>query len=239
MKNLARFGTFENTKSYSTVLPVVMKKFAIALMLLGLTNQNLHALALNQAEQQIIQLSDLLQKIAENPEVLKLILDIRDGMYGPDGELFKSILVAAAKERSERDAFIAGLQYEKCRKWFWNCGLPPISWDKIKFKLLSKLKSNLDLLEQKIVQLGNFPENYLSDFDPRSLDPYENYFQLFAESESDLGSLISFLFGFYTNQSLRDLNQNELQGVFEKQISFLNDKENGAIGFIRKARPRS
>lgn len=216
-----------------------MKKFAIALMLLGFTSQNLHALALDQAEQQIIQLSDLLQKIADDPVVLRLILEIRDDLYGPEGGLFKSILVAAAKERSERDAFIAGLQYEKCKKWFWNCGLPPISWDKIKFKLLSKLKSNLDLLEQKIVQLGNFPENDLADFDPRSLDPYENYFQLFAESESDLGSLISFLFGFYTDQSLRDLNQNELRDILEKQISFLGDKENGALGFIRKARPRS
>lgn len=216
-----------------------MNKIAVVLFLLNPYLYALGEINLDQVEQQIVQVSSLIKKISRDSEALQKILAVRNGFYTNDGDVLRSILLAAAKDRTERDTLIACIQYEKCQKWFWECGLPPISWNKIKFKLFSKLKSDIDALEQTIQTLGNLPNNDFADFDPRSLDPYEDYFQLFAELEPDLGDLLSFLLKFYAGQSLQTLNQEELRKLLEKQISFLDDKENGALGFIRKSRPRS
>lgn len=192
-----------------------------------------------QQSLELDQASRLLLKISEDAQAIQQLLTVRDDFYTSDGQVFRDIIVAAAKDRTERDALIAGIRYEKCQKWFWQCGLPPISWNKIRFKFFSKLKSNLDALEQTIAQLGNLPGDDYADFDPRSLDPYESYFQLFALLEADLESFLPSLFEFYTDKSLQTLTAEELRKLLKKLILFLNDNENGVLGFIRKSRPRN
>ncbi|MEI6804918.1 MAG: hypothetical protein WCK49_00235 [Myxococcaceae bacterium] len=180
-----------------------------------------------------------LRKIAADSDTLQKILLVRDGFYTVEGDLLRAILVTAASSQLERDAFIAGLQYEKCKKWFWECKLPPINSAKLLFKFFSKLRNDIDDLEEKLTQIGVLENNDLSNFDPRSLDQYEPYFQLFVQLEPLIGQLNSFLFNYYAQKSLRDLNPKELRELLEKLISFLSDNENGALGFIRKAQPRS
>lgn len=253
--------------THSHCSPTVMRKFAVGLLLFSLWQSQAYALSqqdqvllksalkialsanlptvsngslsLDQAQQQLVQAVGLLGKIADSSDVLQKILAIRDGLYTSDGDTFRAILVTAASSKEGRDAFIAGLQYEKCKKWFWQCGLPPISWDKLKFKFVSKIKGDIDALEEKLIQLGAIKDDDLSGFDPKSLDPYEEYFRLYVQLEPLLGRLSSSLFGYYTQKSLRDFNENELRDIFKKLIEFLNDNEDGALGYIRKANPRS
>ena len=195
--------------------------------------------SLDLSERQVIQASRWLKKIVQDPDALNKISAVRDGLYTSDGQVLRAILATAASNQEERNAFIAGLQYEKCKNWFWQCGIPPLSWNKLRFKYLSSLKGHIDALEEKLIQIGALQDSDFSDFDPRLLDPYEPYFQLYTQLEPLLGPLISFLFGHYTEKSIEKLDLLELRELLQKLIAFLDDNEHGALGFIRKASPRS
>jgi hypothetical protein len=195
--------------------------------------------ALDQVHQQVVQATHSLRKIAANSETLRKILTVRNGLYTKDGDLLRAILVTAAKTKTDRDALITGLKYEKCKKWFWECKIPPFNFDKLQFKFFSTLKSDLDALEERLIQINVLENNDLSKFNPRVLDEYDALFKLFVQLEPLLGQLNSFLFEYYAQKSLRDLNEIELREILEKLILFLNDNENGALEFIRKAYPRS
>ena len=64
------------------------------------------------------QISALLTKISDDPQALQQILAIRDGLYTSEGDTLRKILLDAATNPTERDALIAGIQYEKGRLFF-------------------------------------------------------------------------------------------------------------------------
>ena len=190
---------------------------------------------------QSIWLQSLLQKIQADPEATGLLIRIRDGFYREDGPYFYGMLQAAATNPKERDAFIRGLKYEKGVSWF-------PGWDLVWEKLVSgsdkvsfgktQLKLDIDAFESKLEQFG-LPKTDFSKLESKNLDIYEAYFKFFVVSNSILPPLIAFLFGYYTEKSLKNLTEQDLRELLAKLILFLSDKERGALWFIQAAAPRS
>lgn len=63
-----------------------------------------------------IQETDFLEKLSQNSDALQVLLKIRDNLYGPDGKLFKEILLEAAHDPEKRKAFFAGQALSDCLK---------------------------------------------------------------------------------------------------------------------------
>lgn len=184
-------------------------------------------------------MSDTINKILEQPDIVQKILTVRNSLYSEEGLVLKRIIFNALKNKSDRDDLVAGLKYDKCKKWIWECPKPPIGIDYIRFKYQGNLKKQIDALEASLIALGIVPDSDLSNFDPNQLDPYESYFALTNQFEPIVGDLISTLFNYYTAKSLEDLDSSELEELLKKLNAFMNDKENGVMGFIEKALPRS
>lgn len=57
-----------------------------------------------------------LEALANNNRALELILKIRTNLYGPDGQLFKKLLLGAANDENKREAFFSGQLISECTK---------------------------------------------------------------------------------------------------------------------------
>ncbi|MEI6804915.1 MAG: hypothetical protein WCK49_00220 [Myxococcaceae bacterium] len=124
-----------------------------------------------------VEWASFIDTIAAHPETISILLRIRDSLYGPDGQLLKKILLSAAHDNTERDAFLAGQAYNKCVKEhsIYQClptGLYQEAFmhyasmknsDKILFSK-TRLKADLDTfleITQKDGELGAGEENKL------------------------------------------------------------------------------
>ena len=58
----------------------------------------------------------LLEKMAERPENLDLLLKIREGLYGSDGQRLRKILQTAAHNPDEKTILLEGILFKKCEK---------------------------------------------------------------------------------------------------------------------------
>ena len=199
------------------------------------------ALDLAQFQAQVLLYTSVLQKINADPTTTELIIRIKNEFYEKDGEYFHGMLLAAARDKEGRDAFIRGLRYEKDVDLFpgWDLVWEKI-WsgsDKVSFGK-TQLKANIDELELRLEKFG-LPKKDFSKLTTDSLDVYEPYFKLFVQLDPKLPQLISTLFGYYTEKSLKNLTQTDLILILEKLISFLSDTDHGALWFIQEAKPRS
>lgn len=174
-----------------------------------------------------------LDGIQKDPEILDLILRVRDGFYRQDGQYFWGMLVTAASSRDERDAFIRGMKFEKGASWFpgWDVAWKKIAGSDMTYFGDTQLKTDIDALEKKLQNLGLAPVDY-SKIETEQFDFYEAYLKLFVRFESQLPNLISSLFQFYTNQSLKSMNQNQLLELLQK----LNNFKKEALEWAQESR---
>src|SRR3989338_367366 len=193
--------------------------------------KELECLNYDYYETQILHLRSLLEKIQADSTATELLIRIKDGFYRRDGYYLNGMLLVAASNQTERDAFIRGMQYEKGLLWFpgWD-----LVWEKAvsgSYKVSfgqTQLKLDIDAFESKLEKFG-LPKADFSKLDSKSLNIYEPYFKLFVELDSTLPQLASFLFGYYTEKSLKNLTRADLNLILKKLISFLDDKERGAL----------
>lgn len=162
-------------------------------------------------------IAHLLDTVAYDENAVSILLKIRDGLYGPDGQLLKKILLAAANSASDQTAFLAGQAYNKCVKEYgwYRCHPTGLYWetfrhyawiknsDKIRFSK-TQLSANLQAFLKIIKQEGELREEdtlvwasikLLPILSYSSLDWFHQYIQQVDPEnlKEDLHSLAKYL----------------------------------------------
>lgn len=197
-----------------------------------------------------------LEKLANNPKAIETILKIRDGLYGPDGQRLKSILLQAAKDPVKRKTFLSGQAFDSGGNWSsWQlCSLFTLDLYWFSRTDLRKHLKEFSTISGEDSELDNKELTWaalklISIVDYESLDFFhalvksltakqlKDYLERFAKQvrksrhEEQISKLVPELFKFYTGKSLKNLDKKEFGELLEQLASYKKD----ALLFVQEA----
>lgn len=166
--------------------------------------------------------STILEKIIMTDNAIDLLFKIKQDLYGPDGKLLKNILLGAANDPEQKEAFERAQAYARCRKeyYFFECnpGRLVFEWlrssEKIRFNR-TPLKAHLDEFSE-MMGLDNQLDLSALTWAAIKLLPITEYESL-DPLHGDLGTMRKKKFQewlVFLNDSLKELKTSRIHALF-------------------------